>query len=278
MIRVFLWAMVLSMVAVEVFAVGDSSKAPETTNGGASATAAMSKAFAICTKLSDNNYMIWYAGILTVLVGVTVEPFTRVLEVLETIKDQLHNSLGGIETGIATTLFKLGSAAELKASNAWKQVNTALFNVIYWTVDEQIPGLMHSLASTMMFKGLDALKYIHDNYGPGCGTAQVGRAMDIMSEKQDGTETAQEYGTRLLTINATLQERIPDSILKQILLRGIASPECRKFLLGEMSSKNLTFVQLVAKAREYEMQEATTNNVDGLNANARRGNNKLSTG
>ena len=125
-------------------------------------------------------------------------------------------------------------------------------------------------ATTMMFKGLEALKYIHDNYGPGCGTAQVGRAIDIMSEKQSGSETAQEYGTRLLTINATLLEKIPDSILKQIFLRGVVSFECRKWLLGEMSSSNITFLRLVAKAREYDMQEHIANNVDGLNADVRR--------
>jgi len=203
--RILLGLTILSMVAVEVDA-GEPTTPTSHGNGGGSA---MSKAFAVSTKLSETNYMVWYAGILTVLLGITVEPYAKLMEVFETIKVQMHNTLDVIERGISAAVFKLNTVAELRANDLWKRVEKTMFNVIYWTVDEQIAGLKHSLATTMMFKGLEALKYIHDNYGPGCGTTQVGRAMDIMTETQNAGETAQEYGTRLLSINATLQEKIP---------------------------------------------------------------------
>ena len=95
--------------------------------------------------------------------------------------------------------------------------------------------------------------------------------MDIMTESQNAGETAQEYGTRLLSINATLQEKIPDAILKQIYVRGVNSTGCRSFLLREVSAAtNMPFAQLVQKAREFDMQEQLVNQVDGLNANVQR--------
>ena len=42
--------------------------------------------------------------------------------------------------------------ATFQTSEEWKKVNRCLFNIIYWTVDDTIAGLKHSLATTMMFK------------------------------------------------------------------------------------------------------------------------------
>ena len=66
----------------------------------------MSKAFATSTKLSETNYMIWYAGILTVLLGVTFEPYAKLMKVLELIQNRMHNSIEVIYNGIGTHVFK----------------------------------------------------------------------------------------------------------------------------------------------------------------------------
>ena len=185
--NLLLRVMILSMVAEVVVAVGEEGIMPNdhTTN-----MATMSKAFASATKLTECNFMIWYAGFLTVLVGLAGDPWSRLLEVLELILAQLHQAQENIEHGIATTLFKMRDRATFQTSEEWKKVNRCLFNIIYWTVDDTIAGLKHSLATTMMFKGLEALKYIHDNYGPGCGTTQVGRTIDMISETQKDGEAA----------------------------------------------------------------------------------------
>ena len=182
-LRPLLFVVILIMVA-EVVNGGDPSS-----SDNANGATAMSKAFATSTKLSEVNYMIWYAGILTVLLGVHFEPYAKLMKLLELIQNRMHNSIEVIYNGIGTHMFK---GAPFKDSEAWLSIDKVLFNVIYWTVDETITGLKSSLATTMMFKGLEALKYIHDNYGPGCNTAQVGRAIDIMTETQNGQETAQE--------------------------------------------------------------------------------------
>ena len=228
--RLLIAFMILSMVAERVYGVEPSTSSD---NGNGNGGTAMSKAFATSTKLSETNFMIWYAGILTVLLGVTIDPYSKVMQVLERVQNELHKTLDQVYIVIGSSVFS--KIASFRGSDEWKLLDKVLFNVIYWTVDETIPGLKSSLATTMMFKGLEALKFIHDNYGPGCNTAQVGRAIDIMNETQNEQETAQEYGTRLLSINASLHEKIPESLLKQIFMRGITSVECKAFLLKEVS-------------------------------------------
>ena len=76
-VRPLLYLIILVMVA-EVVIGGDPSSSTDNANGAT----AMSKAFATSTKLSETNYMIWYAGILTVLLGVTIEPYARLMKVL----------------------------------------------------------------------------------------------------------------------------------------------------------------------------------------------------
>ena len=105
--RILLGLTILSMVA-EVVDAGEPTSATSHDNGGGSA---MSKAFAVSTKLSETNYMVWYAGILTVLLGITVEPYGKLMEVFETIQAQMHNTLDVIERGISAALFKLNNVA-----------------------------------------------------------------------------------------------------------------------------------------------------------------------
>ena len=266
--RLLLAFTIFSMVAEAVYAGGETASSSDNGNG----VTAMSKAFAASTKLSETNYMIWYAGLLTVLLGVTTDPYSKLMELLERIQNDLNKTMDHLYVIIGAALFKESPNTYMNSDN-WKMLDKVLFNVLYWTIDETIAGLKSSLATTMMFKGLESLKYIHDNYGPGCNTAQVGRAMDIMNETQNSQETAQEYGTRLLSINASLHEKIPDSILKQVFMRGISSTECKSFLLKEVSSSSVNFVNLVSKAKEFDIQEKIVHRgVDGLAAGARRNN------
>ena len=109
---------ILSMVAEVVVAGGEEGtlSSDHTTNMGT----AMSKVFASATKLTDCNFMIWYAGFLTVLVGLAGDPWSRLLQVLELIQAQLHNAQENIEHGIATSLFKMTDRAAFQKSEEWK--------------------------------------------------------------------------------------------------------------------------------------------------------------
>ena len=82
--RLLLAFTILSMVAKAVYAGGETASSSDNGNG----VTAMSKAFAASTKLSETNYMIWYAGLLTVLLGVTTDPYSKLMELLERIQNE----------------------------------------------------------------------------------------------------------------------------------------------------------------------------------------------
>ena len=134
------------MVAEVVFC-GEPSSSTDNNGNGASA---MAKAFAASTKLSETNYMVWYAGLLTVLLSVTIDPYAKIMQLLERIQHQLHKTMSDLEVSIGATFFS--SDSDYKSKDLWKMLDKVLFNVVYWTVDESIPGLKSSLATTMMFK------------------------------------------------------------------------------------------------------------------------------
>ena len=93
-----------------------------------------------------------------------------------------------------------------------------LYQAVFWTIDaEALLGCKTHLATTLLFKGVPALKYVHDCYGPGSATQQVCRTIDIITERQTDGETGQEWGARLQSMNASVTESIPDADFKQIL-------------------------------------------------------------
>ena len=110
--RLLLYLVILSMVAVAVMG-GDPSTPSDSGNGAT----AMAKSFATSTKLSETNYAIWYAGILTILVGMTVEPYAKMLKILEALQVQLHNTMEVIENGLGRLFYS--NAADFKTKEPW---------------------------------------------------------------------------------------------------------------------------------------------------------------
>ena len=134
MMSILMILTILSMVAEVVFCVDPSSSSSSDNVNGATV---MSKAFATSTKLTETNYMIWYAGLLTVLLGVTVAPYNQLMALLEFVQAQLHHTMDALETSIGAMM----KNASFKQTDGWKVLDKVMFNVIYWTVDETIPGL-----------------------------------------------------------------------------------------------------------------------------------------
>ncbi len=140
-------------------------------------------------------------------------------------------------------------------------VNTTLFQAIYLTLSDTMASFSSYCATTVFMDGLAALKYAYDNYGPGSGATQISRQFGIISEKQKANETPQEFGTRLQTLNATLDTPTQDSMMKQIFVRGLNNKEAQTFLVREMTSKTMTFQQLVNASTDLQIQQ---NMVDGI--------------
>ena len=256
------------MVAEQVHS-GDTSTSTSTTESSASA---MSKALALGTKLHDSNYTVWYASMITALLSLTGTNYEKLLQLLSGIKDKLTDSYDKIQDRLVL-FFGVSDRSSLLTADICKEVNKLLFQAVFWTVDDtKLPSLKNHLATTLLLKGFETLKYVHDNYGPGSNTQQVCRAMDLMTERQNDGETAQEYGSRLQNMASSVTETIPDTMMKQIFIRGINSSDLRAFCIREMASTNLSFVQLLGKAREFDVQERVANNVDGFNAGVRRNN------
>ena len=109
------------MVAEEVNG-GEASSSSDNGNG----VTAMSKAFAASTKLSETNYMIWYAGILTVLLGVTTDPYSKLMELLERIQNDLNKTMEHLYVIIGADLYK-DAPTTYKNTDSWKLLDKVLF-------------------------------------------------------------------------------------------------------------------------------------------------------
>ena len=174
------------MVAEQVHS-GDTSTSTSTTESSASA---MSKALALGTKLHDSNYTVWYASMITALLSLTGTNYEKLLQLLSGIKDKLTDSYDKIQDRLVL-FFGVSDRSSLLTADICKEVNKLLFQAVFWTVDDtKLPSLKNHLATTLLLKGFETLKYVHDNYGPGSNTQQVCRAMDLMTERQNDGETA----------------------------------------------------------------------------------------
>ena len=263
--------LILNMVAEVVICTGDGTSSKDSNPG-----TILGKAMAHATKLTDTNYTVWYAGILTVLVGFSGDPYEKLMKVLEVMKKHMQHSLTIIESKIVQEVLGKGipEIATSKSSEEYQSMDKTVFQAVFATVSDSMEALKENLSTDLLFKGIAAVKYIHDNYGPGCGSMQVGKTMDMFTEKQKDSETAQQFGTRLSNMNASLTDKIQESMLKQIYLRGMLSHDCRKFCIRELSSNaTMTFLQLINKANEFTVQDRMVNNIDGFNAPVRRNQN-----
>ena len=89
-----LFTLILGMVA-EVVTGGSEGSASSSSETTCSST--MAKAFSTTTKLTDTNYTVWNAGILTVLMAMTVDPHAKLMVIMEGIRDKLHMTLDTVE-------------------------------------------------------------------------------------------------------------------------------------------------------------------------------------
>jgi hypothetical protein len=146
----------------------------------------------------------------------------------------------------------------LKADE-FKQVNTALFQILYSLIDPSLSAIREAGASALFGDGLGLLKRISDKFGPGVGAKQTETKVKIMHETQSAEETAEEFADRLEQLNASLEAPIEDTMLVQFLINGISDNDLKKFLIDAqkelqgliISLKNMLkimFLALIVKA------------------------------
>ena len=274
--------LILSMVAEVVVCTGggDSSQG---SNSNSNAMALI-KVLSTATKLTDTNYTAWYAGLVTVLLGFTGDPFDKLNKTLEKLRDQLTNSVEALHRILIQEVLKSEYEAAVKGSTTPSPmafvtehgINNNLYQTIVLTISdtcEAMVAIKNHLSTSCMKKGIEALKYIHDNVGPGSGSMQIGRTIDIMSEKQRPDELPEAFGTRLNNLNSSLTEKVGDNILKQLFIRGLTDDKVKGFVIRELcSNPTMTYLSLTGKAKEFAVQEHIGNgqHVDGLNARVRR--------
>ena len=271
--RLILFYTIFSMVAEVVMGTGDGGTSKSGSSGANANSNAMTliKALASATKLTDTNYIAWFAGLVTVLMGFTGDPFDKLQEVIEKLQGYLTDSLEDIYKRIIQQMllaeYQQAVAAAKSAGTsmtpeefiARHEVSKDLYQTILLTISdscEAMVAIKNHLATSCFKKGIEALKYIHDNVGPGSGSTQIGRTMDLLNEKQLPDEHPVAFGTRLNNMNSSLTDKVQDNVLKQIFFRGLSDSGCRAFCVRESASNpKMSYLQLTHKAKEFEVQE-----------------------
>ena len=122
----------------------------------------------------------------------------------------------------------------------------------YNTISDSLETIREYGSSKFMLDGLAFIKYIHDKVGPGTTVRQLASKMSIMDEKQSLEEDAEQFADRLEKLNSKLQKPVDESILCQLLLRGVADSELKKFLVAEQLHNSIdTYDALKQKIGDY---------------------------
>jgi hypothetical protein len=241
-----------NMVAVQAMPTDPAANAKATDQHSAFS---ITKLVGAVPKLTKDNYHLWLASILTVLM--TGAAYTELRKVFAMFKEQCENDITAIRSAV---LAGMGLQRDTAGLAKFKELNGSIFQVVFLTISDGMTSLTNYAVKKTFEQGLELLKHVYDNYGSGGATNQVLKSFNILTEKQALGEPPAEFATRLDTMNAELTTSVPDEQLKTILTRGVQDNALKKFLANEMASNaTLTFIQLGQKIDHYVMTCRVTN-------------------
>ena len=118
----------------------------------------LGKSFAHCTKLVKDNYDIWMAGILSLLMGyASYKGIEEVIYLLEKFKVHCGLGLEDLNTKI-TSLFRVkykdhGSDRKTEG-NILYEANRTMFQILFQTIDPTLKGISKTGAGKLFMDGL----------------------------------------------------------------------------------------------------------------------------
>ena len=253
-----LWLLVLLFMVAEEVSAGDPVSTKEFNVG---------RAFAHCTKLTKDNYDLWLTGLISTMVGITgMKAMKTVLAFFEYFEQHGGKGEKEIEDGLK---------ALIAASVAYDEVVTLMYIIIQTTIDAEKEPQLAKTATMMKYrgKGIAFMKYIFDRIGPGSISRQTAKKLRLQEEKQQDSETGEQFCDRLIHENSSLTTPIDGTMMCSIFIKGLSDMELKKYLLGEQLKNNITDLDLLKdKCDEYEVQsEILHSGVDGFYAGVRGG-------
>ena len=168
-------------------------------------------------KLTKDNYHLWLASILTVLMGGAMH--AELKRTFALFKEHCEYNIAQIKAAVCSGLNYDHTKAE--DVDKLKELNGSVFQVVFLTISEGMTSLRNYAVMKTFEQGFELLKHIYDNFGTGGSTNQVLKSFNIMAEKQALGEAPSEFANRLDTLNADLKVPLGDDQLKTILTRGV---------------------------------------------------------
>jgi hypothetical protein len=257
---------------------GSGDKSGTSTTSGSTETLHIGKSFSHCAKLVKNNYSIWMASLLTMVMSYTTyRGMTEVLHILETFKEHGGKAIseidGKIEAWFTSRFSSAGTHGRKEEGSMYFQANRTLFQILYNTIDESLAALQSSGANTYFMDGLAFLKAAFDKHGPGSGAKQLAQTVNIMDEKQTAEQSAEEFAEKLENINGQLEQPIAENLLCQFYIRGLQDAELKSYLIQQqLLQKVSTISGLKQLANEHDIHQGLAHGtVDGMFAGLGRG-------
>ena len=151
------------------------------------------KSFAHGAKLGKDNYVIWLAGVITILMScASYSGVTEVLAIVTEFRKCCGKTLEDIDKQIRGMLV-VRSLAEDKPrteeGSKYCLANQTLFQILYGTIDESLIALKRTGAGKMFMDGLAFLKAAYDKHGPGSGAKQPWSQTALLHSVTDGRKT-----------------------------------------------------------------------------------------
>jgi len=150
------------------------------------------RAFAHCTKLTKNNYDIWFTGLISTLVGITG---IKALKTVQQFLEYFETSGGTDENTITTGLKGLVAGAA-----TYDEADTLLFTIIQSSIDGDKEPQLAKTATMTKYRGngVSFLKHLFDKIGPGSLSRQTAKKLRLQGETQQETETGEQFCDRLI--------------------------------------------------------------------------------
>ena len=206
---------------VAVLSAMPGSGDPNTKAADQHSTFSITKLVGAVPKLTKDNYHLWLASILTVLM--TGVAYTDLKKAFAVFKEQCENTVAHIKAAVCNAMGCDPTNADDVAK--LRELSGSVFQIIFLTISESMTSLRNYAVMRTFEQGFELLKHIYDTFGAGGSTNQVLKSFNIMAEKQALGEAPSEFATRLDTLNADLKTSLGDDQLKTILTRGVLDNE-----------------------------------------------------
>ena len=167
--RVMVW-FVLLLVASNMVAVL-SAPSSSSTSASTSSEYNISKLVNAVCKLQKDNYHLWLAGIITVLM--TGAAYVEVKKAIVMFKENCERTLIEIKTMIYTQIVG-GTSGSTDRQDEYNELNGKIFQLVNLTIREvpEMASIRKYGAKKAFEKGIEYLKHIYDTLGQG-GTSNA---------------------------------------------------------------------------------------------------------